>query len=59
MMSLEGELRAHARVRFKCMVGIRDRVRCRMRFMVRVTVRVIGWSHEAPGTDPTAEQLST
>ena len=41
------------------MVGIRDRVKCRMRFMVRVTVRVIGRSHEAPGTDPTAEQLST
>ena len=35
-----------------------DRVRCRLRFMVRVTVRVRVKSEEVPGTDPTAKQLS-
>ena len=51
-------MRAHGRVRVKCMVSVREWVKCR----VSVTVRVMFWvsvrSQEAPGTDTTAEPLS-
>lgn len=45
-------------MRVCCRVTVTDRVRCRLRFMVRVKVRVRVMSEEAPGTDPTGEQLS-
>ena len=35
-----------------------DRVRCRVRFMFRAMVRIRVTSQEAPGTDPTVEELS-
>ena len=48
-------------MRVKCRVRVRDKIGCRVRVMVRVMVRVSVMSRvrfqEAPGTDPTAEQL--
>ena len=44
------------RVPVKHRVWVSDRFRCSMRFMIRFMVRVR--SQQAPGTDPTAEQLS-
>ena len=45
-------------VRVRCRVRVMVRVRCRVRVMVRVMFRVWVRSQKAPGTEPTAEQLS-
>ena len=45
-------------MRVKCRVRFRDRVMCRFRVMVTVTVRVMVSSQEAPGTELTAIHLS-
>ena len=49
---MEGDVRAHSWLWVCFRVIVIDRVRCR----VRVKVRVM--SQEAPGTEPTAEELS-
>ena len=51
-------MRAHGRVRVKCMVSVREWVKCRVSVTVRVTFWVSVRSQEAPGTDTTAEPLS-
>ena len=52
------EMRAHGRVRVKCMVSVREWVKCRVSVTIRVMFRVSFRSQEAPGTDTTAEPLS-
>ena len=48
-------MRAHGKVRVKCMVSVREWVKCRVSVMVRIRFRVSVRFQEAPGTDPTAE----
>ena len=49
-------MRVHVRGQIKCRFRVRVRIRCSLRVMDRVMVSVS--SHEGPGMDPTAEQLS-
>ena len=49
---MECDMRAHSWLWVCFRVIVIDRVRCRVRVRVRVT------SQEAPGTEPTAEELS-
>ena len=51
-------MRAHGRVRIKCMVSVREWVKCRVSVTIRVMFRVSVRSQEAPGTDTTAEPSS-
>ena len=51
-------MRAHSWLWVCFRVSVIDRVRCRVNFRVRVRVRVRVMSQEAPGTEPTAEELS-
>ena len=51
-------MRAHAKFQVNHRVRVRDRVKCRLRDMVWVTVSVRVRSQEAPSTDSTRVPLS-
>ena len=58
MISLKGSIEDPREGASHCRVRFRDRVMCRLRVMVTVTVRVRFPSQEAPGTEITTIHLS-
>ena len=50
-------MRGYAKVLVECIDRVEDRVRFRLRAVLKVRIRVMVRSQDAPGAEPTAVQL--